>query len=149
MQKDNMKFCCVITDAKGNSVVTKPVGFADGYVGPYITEDPRSTLYYPKLYDEVNETTTSEFSVEVIGDVLPYTYQWQYRPDGQSEFIDFTGAESSWAWDYNTENLTVLTFPDTPFAIPGYYRSPFYRCKITDAAGNYMYSQTAASIIYN
>ena len=149
MQKDNMKFCCVITDANGNSVVTKPVGFADGYVGPYITEDPRSTLYYPKLYDEVNETTTSEFSVEVIGGVLPYTYQWQYRPDGQSEFIDFTGAESSWAWDYNTENLTVLTFPDTPFAIPGYYRSPFYRCKITDAAGNYMYSQTAASIIYN
>jgi hypothetical protein len=149
MQEDNMKFCCVITDAKGNSVVTKPVGFADGYIGPYITEDPRSTVFYPKWYDEMDETTTTEFTVTAIGGVLPYSYQWQYRPEGRSEWINFSKAESSWAWDYNTNELTVLARPDFSFSDPSYYQSPAYRCKVTDAAGNYMYSQTAESIIYD
>ena len=149
MQEDNMKFCCVITDAKGNSVVSKPVGFADGYVGPYITEDPRSSIYYPKLYDEMDETTTTEFTVAAIGGVLPYSYQWQYRPEGRSEWINFSKAESSWAWDYTTDELTVLARPKFSFSDPNCYQSPAYRCKITDAAGNSMYSKTAVSIIYD
>jgi hypothetical protein len=81
--------------------------------------------------------------------VLPYSYQWQYRPEGRSEWINFSKAESSWAWNYNTNELTVLARPDFSFSDPSYYQSPAYRCKVTDAAGNYMYSQTAESIIYD
>jgi hypothetical protein len=149
MWRDNMRFCCVITDAKGNSVVSKAVGFSDGYVGPYIIKDPSGVAYYPKWYDEVDDTTTSEFSVEVVFGVKPYSYQWQYRPVGQSEFIDFTAAERDWAWDYNTDTLTVLARPDFPFPDPSYYQSPVYRCRISDAAGNEIYTRTVETTIYD
>lgn len=149
MQETNMTFCCVITDAMCNTVVSQSAGFSDGHTGPIIMEQSRGDAFYPKLYDIVDETTTSDFRIEVAGGRAPYTYQWQYRPEGWADYIDFGPAESNWAWDYDTDTLTVIARPDFPFSDPSYYQSPLYRCKVTDADGKVTFSKAEYTLIYD
>ncbi len=145
---DDYQFCCRITDATGKTVVTEPAGFTDAYTGPIITYQPASVLFYTSLYDVVDGTTTADFYVKTIGGAAPLTYQWQYCPAGGDEYIDFGSADSSWAGGYNTSELTVLAQPNFGTYGSDRYQSPGYRCKITAADGQVVYSKTTYSVIY-
>ena len=145
---DDYQFCCRITDATGKTVVTKPAGFTDAYTGPIVTYQPASVLFYTNLYDVVDGTTTADFYVKTIGGAAPLTYQWQYCPAGGDEYIDFGSADSSWAWGYNTSELTVLARPNFGTYGSDRYQSPGYRCKITAADGQVVYSKTTYTVIY-
>jgi len=146
---DNFRFCCVITDAAGNTVVSRAAGFADGYTGPYIVDQPVGNAYYPKWYDVVDDTTVLDLFVSATGGQGPYTYQWQYRPSGSAEIIDFGAAESSWARGYNTDTLTVAVRAPFGYTDGKMYQSPEFRCKVIGADGQYMFSNWCSNLVYD
>ncbi len=159
MQESNMMFCCVITDAKGNAVVTKPVGFTDAYTGPRVVEQPVGCAYNPKYYDDpVDETSIEHYTVVVEGGVAPYTYQWEYRPQSKTGEdpkniapVVFSSADSSWASGFNTDTLSALTFAPIEYSYEDtrYYMTPSYRCKITAADGQFIYTDWCSTVIYD
>ena len=156
---DDFQFCCLITDANGKAVVTKAAGFTDAYTGPRVFEDPGLTIYNPTtLGDHVDETTYVEFTVRVEGGVEPYTYQWEYRPQSKTGEdpktiapIVFSSADSAWASGFNTDTLKVLVYSPLEYSFEHtrYYMSPSYRCKITAADGQFIYSNWGSSTVYD
>ena len=104
---------CKITDQFGNVVWTKTVRLR---MKAQITEQPATKC------SKVGSTAV--FKVTAIGSNL--TYQWQYR----------TSSTGSWKSASASGNKTAkLSVPST-VSRNGYY----YRCKITDGAGNVVYT---------
>ena len=73
------------------------------------------------------------FSVAVEGGKAPYTYEWQYRRDG----LDWTPIVGDWADGMGTATIS-FGIDDSEFTY--HYQ---YRCVITDAGGNVVYSDVA------
>ena len=105
---------CVITDANGNKVTTQSVRL---YVLS-ITKQPTT--------QKVKSGSTAKLTVSATG--AGKTYQWYYK----------TSSSGSWKkCSSDAAKTATLTFKPTT-SKNGYY----YRCKITDSAGNSVYSDT-------
>ena len=105
---------CVITDADGNKVTTQSVRL---YVLS-ITKQPTT--------QKVKSGSTAKLTVSATG--AGKTYQWYYK----------TSSSGSWKkCSSDAAKTATLTFKPTT-SKNGYY----YRCKITDSAGNSVYSDT-------
>ena len=114
---------CVITDAKGNTVTTNSA---------YITA-PLA------LYDQSNHryTTTGakvSFFVTPMGGKAPYSYQWQYINDVLADYVNVDSNFSS-ASGYNTNTLSLTA------SIYDFGLHNRFRCEITDAKGEIIYSE--------
>ena len=106
----------------------------------------------------MDETTYVEFTVRVEGGVEPYTYQWEYRPQSKTGEdpktiapIVFSSADSAWASGFNADTLKVLVYSPLEYSFEHtrYYMSPSYRCKITAADGQFIYSNWGSSTVYD
>ena len=111
--KHGYQYRCKITDSAGNTVYTKTVNL---YVLGIKTQPTNKT---------VKAGATAKFTVAATGKGL--TYQWQYKaPSGSWKNV------SSAAGKKAAYSLTAQKKHN------GYQ----YRCKITDSAGNVLYSKT-------
>ncbi len=110
--KHGYQYRCKITDSAGNTIYTKTVNL---YVLGIKTQPVNKTVY---------EGATVKFAVKATGKGL--AYQWQYR----------TSSSGNWKNASATGNKTAtLSIPAT---LPRYGYQ--YRCKITDSAGNVIYT---------
>ena len=108
---------CVITDQYGNSVTTNTVTL-NMYPGFTITTQPANKI--------VKAGVTAKFTVKINGKNV--TYQWQYK----------TSSSGSWKNASATGNKTATLSVPASVSRHGYQ----YRCKITDSAGNVIYTKT-------
>lgn len=111
--RNEYQYRCKITDIAGNTVYTKA-----------------ATLYVLYIYISPSSATvankaTAYFSVYAIGDGLEY--QWQYRTSSSGKWKN-SGAASANTADFSIKGTAARN---------GYQ----YRCKITDSAGNTVYSK--------
>jgi len=122
---NHYQYRCVITDAEGDEVMSdpmRPVELLDPFL---IVTQPQNVT--AQAFDRVS------FSVAVEGGKAPYTYEWQYRRDG----LDWTTIVGDWADGMGTATIS-FGIDDSEFTY--HYQ---YRCVITDASGNVVYSDTA------
>ncbi len=110
--KHGYQYRCKITDTAGNTVYTSVVNL---YVLGIKTQPVNKT---------VKAGATAKFTVAAVGDGL--TYQWQYR----------TSSSGSWKNASATGNKTKTLSVAATVAKHGYQ----YRCKVTDSAGNVVYT---------
>ena len=114
---------CIVTDAAGNSATTN---YAILTVSDGISIDPVTIITHPaSVTGALGETAV--FTVTAEGEGLKY--QWQYK--GGKSWNNCTSATTG----YNTDTLQV----NITTARNGYY----YRCIVTDVAGNKATSNTA------
>ena len=113
VSRNGYQYRCKVTDGAGNVVYSVVVRL---YVLGIKTQPVNKT---------VQEGSTAKFTVTATGSGL--TYQWQYR----------TSSSGSWKNASATGNKTAtLSVPGTDS------RNGFqYRCKITDSAGNVIYTK--------
>lgn len=109
----NYKYRCVITDASGNEVTTKDVGF--------IGTPEKWPLYVEEISDSctIKAGQSTTISVKAAGGTAPYSYRWE-KYDYDSE---------TWSSAGSGRSKTVYT-PS------GEYSTNTYRCIITDSEGN-------------
>ena len=130
------EYRCKITDALGNSVYSEPASISEKKSAALsITAQPTDSYPLGK--------GTAEFSVKVDGGTAPYSYKWTYSMDpaisgnwpscDEKEFAEFSGAQS--------DRMTVIVDEQT-FIM-------FYRCEITDAAGNKIISKASGIKLAN
>ncbi len=123
---ENYTFRCVITDAEGGTVTSNPAVFI---VRPImITSQPQSVV--------AEKGTTFTFKgLKATGGKGALKYQWQIAytttPTSDSDFFNCFLAPAYFS-NYDTNELSV-------FYNTGFENSTF-RCKITDADGNVVYS---------
>ena len=113
--RNGYQYRCVITDGAGNKIESDAATLS--VFG--IKTQPKSVA--------ANVGNTVKFTVSAIGDGL--SYQWQWRKNDAS----------SWASTTVTGNKTDTISVAATAARNGYQ----YRCKVTDAAGNVVYSNGA------
>ncbi len=112
--KHGYQYRCKITDSAGNVLYTKVVNL---YVLGIKTQPVNKT---------VKAGATAKFTVKATGKGL--TYQWQYR----------TSSSGSWK-NVSTANGKTANYSLTAATRHNGYQ---YRCKITDSAGNVLYTNT-------
>ena len=117
-------FRCVITDADGNKVYTRAASLNKELT---ITKQPVSKTINIKGHNEI-----AQFKIEVTGGVTPYKYQWQYET--ATGYADIT-SNSFRSGTMKLYSDGTLQFSD--LVATGSYN---IRCKITDSAGNIIYS---------
>ncbi|MBQ7064657.1 MAG: peptidoglycan-binding protein [Firmicutes bacterium] len=115
---------CMIKDSNGNTVYSSAARMTVGSsssttptTGPRITTQPKS------LTAAVG--TTGSFSVKATGTGLKY--QWQYSTDNGGSWTNLSASTG-----YNTEKVS--------FKVTWLYHGRMYRCRVTDANGNTVYS---------
>lgn len=87
-------------------------------------------IYQPKTwYGEIGDTAT--FTVVAMNVV---TYRWQYSDNG----VNWTNSSSSLD-GYNTPTIT--------FVMEERHVNRWRRCRLTDANGNYIYSDAVQSLL--
>ncbi len=109
---DGNYYRCKVTDSAGNTVYTSKVR---AYVLGIEKQPVKKT---------VTKGKTAKFSVEATGHSL--TYQWQYSTDGGKTWKTCSGSAAKKA---------IFSFT-AKISHNGYY----YRCRITDSAGNRVYT---------
>ncbi len=115
-----MKYRCEIVDAAGNKVTTNTVSI--------LKKDPLVITSQP--WDICTAySSTAFFDVTVSGGTKPYRYEWYYKKDSEGVWRSY--------------NFISSHFVITPKTL-GYETS--YRCKITDADGDTIYSDSARII---
>ena len=126
--RDGWAYRCVITDKDGYIYTTD---HAFLYVADaQIDSQPEDQT--------VTQTGMANFHVEVSGEVA--SYQWQYSKDGGNSWFKSSSATQG----YNTDTLTVAGVSGAT------NRDGFlYRCVITDASGNVIYSAAAQLNVLN
>lgn len=112
VSRHGYQYRCKITDGAGNTLYTKIVKL---YVLGIKTQPANQT---------VKEGATAKFTVVAVGNGL--SYQWQYR----------TSSKDSWKNASATGNKTATVSVPGTASRNGYQ----YRCKITDSAGNVIYT---------
>ena len=117
---DNRIYKCVLTDSKGNTIESDVVKLRVLAV----TADPAD------VYIVAGEN--AEFTVKATGKNV--SYQWQYSTDDGETWKD-SGAETA-----TTDTVVV----GAKTSRDGY----LYRCKITDEAGNVVYSDGAMLSVF-
>jgi len=108
-------FQCVITDSNGHTVVSKTVNVINMNGPAVITEQPTNQVA------AAGEKIT--MSVVAVGNGL--NYQWQYKKKTATTWTNASGKAANW-------QLTVM---EIHFGFD-------FRCKITDADGNTVTSET-------
>ena len=123
-------FCCFVTDADGKQVKTEAAILS--------VNAPRFTVHPQDVTVEKGADAT--FSVEVVGGKAPYTYQWQYRLVGSSQFFNCSEKAESLVWfdGIDTATLTVKQ-PSGVEPLDG----SRYQCFVTDADGKTACSEMA------
>ena len=119
---------CVITDAEGEEVVTEVIDLVEKLDPFVIASQPKNAT--------VQVGDNAIFTVEVAGGKGPYTYKWEYK----SGSFDWTAITGTWAAGAQTDTLTFKV-SESEFKYTYYYR-----CKITDAHGNVLYSDAVKVI---
>ncbi len=110
---------CRVTDASGKSVFSEAVELTVRAAGPKITSQPDDVIAV--------DGETAFFNVSASGNGLKY--QWQLSKNGGSTWINCTAATS------DTDTFT--------FKAATSYSGRMYRCRVTDASGNRVFSETA------
>ena len=118
-------FCIVVTDAAGNQVSSNVV-----WVNEYVSDMELLTIDWQTPDQIVGVGEVAVFAVEVTGGSEPYTYQWEYMCDN----FEWDIVAGSWATGAQTDTLSFTVAYDE---FVYHYQ---YRCKITDAEGNVLYS---------
>ena len=118
-------FCIVVTDAAGNQVSSNVV-----WVNEYVSDMELLTIDWQTPDQVVGVGEVAVFAVEVTGGSEPYTYQWEYMCDN----FEWDIVAGSWATGAQTDTLSFTVAYDE---FVYHYQ---YRCKITDAEGNVLYS---------
>ena len=118
--RNGYQYRCKITDASGNVVYSEPATLTIG---------SSATLEITKQPENVTAAlgSTVSFHVEATGEGL--TYQWQWKAGNTSTWRDTTVSGNT------TDTITL----EATAARNGYQ----YRCVITDANGNKVYSDEA------
>ncbi len=110
---------CRVTDSSGKSVFSDAVELTVRAAGPKITSQPDDVI-------AVNGETAF-FKVSASGTGLKY--QWQLSKNGGSTWTNCTAASS------DTDTFT--------FTAASAYSGRIYRCRVTDANGNRVFSDAA------
>ena len=118
----NYHYRCIITDAEGEQVITEMIDLVELLEPFAISSQPQNTT--------VRVGDNAIFTVEVAGGKEPYTYKWEYK----SGSFNWTAITGTWATGAQTDTLT-FEVGESEFKYTYYYR-----CKITDAHGNVIYS---------
>lgn len=128
------QYRCKITDAKNNSVFSEAARVTNKNHGRPVTSVALTVTEQPQ--DETREAgEQATFKVAVTGGKAPYTYQWQLRNEGSTDWSNLSnnavinGAKTNELW----------TVVDEQDFIYGYQ----YRCVITDAKGTVICSEAA------
>ena len=121
---NNRQYRCVVTDANGNTLESEPATLTIGSPVVFaITAQPKNVAVY--------EGETATFTVAAIGDGL--TYQWQVK----------ISATASW----KSTTLNGCKTAELSFVTQETYNKRQYRCVVTDANGNKLYSDPATLTI--
>ncbi len=115
--RNGYKLRCVVTDEGGNTATSSAVTLT--VVSAKVTKQPVSV--------KAAHNTKKTFTVTATG--VGLKYQWQYRTSSTASWKNSTST------GYNTKTLTVAATT----ARNGYQ----YRCRVTDAGGNVVYSSAA------
>ncbi|MBQ5754275.1 MAG: hypothetical protein IIV90_01270, partial [Oscillospiraceae bacterium] len=116
--RDGYQYRCKVTDGDGNVAYSEPA-----LLGVLtIAAQPADIV--------VKAGEKASFTVEATGQGL--SYQWYYKSPTGTSF-----KRTTWA-GAKTDTLTVTTKPDD-ISYNGYQ----YKCKVTDASGNYRWSEAA------
>jgi hypothetical protein len=118
--RDGQQYCCVITDAQGNTVTTNTVVMTLKSSEVVITAQPEN-----EAYGALNHLYT--FRVTATGSNL--AYRWEVSTDGGETWAE------TWLTGYNTETLTVR--------LNAHRSGNLYRCVVTSAGRNSVISMAA------
>ena len=129
----------VITPDPDNTVVNGEVSTNQGYTSVNILD--LSIKLQPTSFKITAIPARATFTVEAIGGVGPYTYQWEYKTDTtlrgkwlkmpEPNTREIKAGTAKWL---GSETAT-LTVPVTKDNAPNMTKAKF-RCVITDANGN-------------
>lgn len=120
--REQFIYCILITDATGEQIYSNMV-----HVDPLETTNELEITTQPQNFAaQVGETAS--FTIVVDGGETPYKYQWQYAADTMP-WTDIAG------WTNGQSDTLTLVVYDNEFT--NHY---IYRCKITDAQGDIIYS---------
>ncbi len=115
------KYCCVVTDANGNTVTSETATITAIAAELKITTQPETV--------DVYKGDRPEFTIAVTGGTAPYSFQWQEWRDGSwnnlvdgsdygfQDYVDINGSTAG--CQFNTQ----------------YFIDPLLRCVVTDANG--------------
>ena len=123
LRHNGYKYRCRITDADGNTVLS-----GEALLTVREPVDPLTVSAQP-VDQTVTPGTTVSFTVTAAGGKAPYAYQWQYQKPGASAWSNVSAASGK----------TAVYTLKTELRHNGYT----YRCRITDADGSVVYSDTA------
>jgi len=126
---DDYAVRCVVTDAKGNKVVSAAVPIVERL---YVENQPCD------IAADIGDTVV--FTVTAAGGTEPYSYQWQYKNESQSNWTDLR--ELGQISGGKTPNLSVVATEGN--LITAY----LFRVVITDATGQRVISNEAALTEY-
>ena len=121
--RNGQMYRCVITDSKGNQMITEKAVLAIG-------ETEKIQIITQPVDTTVSVGKDAVFTVQAQGSGLKY--QWQYSSNGIKWYN--SGLEG-----YNTAEQTVKGY--------AYRNNQLYRCVITDADGNQVITEKAKLII--
>ncbi len=125
---DGYWYRCIVTDANGNSVISKDVRLT---VSGTPTEDLAITTQPSSRVVTAGSYVT--FSVGVKGGTAPYSYQWQYLKPGAAAWANVSAASGK------TANYT--------FTAETRHDVYTYRCTVTDSAGQSVLSSAAVLMV--
>lgn len=122
----NFTYRCVVTDARGETITTPTVSVELEY-------DPLTIKTQPFNQKNVAVGSTTAFGVNITGGVKPYSYQWQSRPTNSATYTDLKNED----FQNTATNGALLVKASTATEA----NSKRFRCVITDAMGNKVYTQ--------
>ena len=117
---EGYRYRCVITDESGQSVVSEPAGPVEHLELQFRTQ-PQDREAIPGEW--------AFFSVEVVGGLPSYSYQWMVRSDGMGMAVPIDETDADWATGYNTAELAVRLDQDQ---FEDHYR---FFCVVSDEEG--------------
>ena len=129
-----IQYRCVVTDADGRSAVSDAAKVTERTSTVTRPTAPLAIAAQPQgVSAKVNDWVT--FNVAVSGGKAPYTYQWQYSPDGGHNWGFIAGDGENYYRGSMTDALEVKV---------GMHEEEYaYRCLITDASGESVTSAAA------
>ena len=123
------QFRCIITDARGEKIITNAVKVIENIPPLKITGQP--TDVSAEIYDLVVYTVVAE------GGKGSYTYQWQFMSNMQPNWMDITHDQGGLYSGYETADLQVNVISD-------HYNDAYqFRCVVTDSRGESVTSDAA------
>ena len=117
---EGYRYRCVITDESGQIVVSDSAGPVEHLELQFRTQ-PQDREAIPGEW--------AFFSVEVVGGLPSYSYQWMVRSDGMGMAVPIDETDAAWATGFNTAELAVRLDQDQ---FEDHYR---FFCVVSDEEG--------------